>query len=162
MILALSLMNAALLNRAERPPRAKRQIREGMSYVLHRGDLLLVLCVAFFVGTFGMNFQMTSALMAQQQFHKGAEAYGILGTFMAVGSLTGALLAARRKVRPARPVRGADGAGLRRRRGAGRRDADLRRRTPRSSRCSASSRCSPSPRRTPRSSSARPRTCAGG
>ncbi|MGI3781872.1 MAG: MFS transporter, partial [Janthinobacterium lividum] len=69
MILALSLMDARLLNRAERPPRAKHQIREGMSYVLHRGDLLLILCVAFFVGTFGMNFQMTSALMAQQQFH---------------------------------------------------------------------------------------------
>jgi MFS family permease len=100
MILALSLMNPALLNRADRPPRAKHQIREGMSYVLHRGDLLLILCVAFFVGTFGMNFQMTSALMAQQQFHKGAEAYGILGTFMAVGSLAGALVAARRQSRP--------------------------------------------------------------
>ena len=71
-----------------------------MSYVLHRGDLLLILCVAFFVGTFGMNFQMTSALMAQQEFHRGAAAYGILGTFMAFGSLTGALLAARRQKRP--------------------------------------------------------------
>nr|WP_183340806.1 MFS transporter [Microlunatus antarcticus] len=100
MILALSLMNPALLNRAERPPRAKHQIREGMSYIAHRSDLLLILCVAFFVGTFGMNFQMTSALMAQQEFHKGAAAYGILGTFMAVGSLTGALLAARRQTRP--------------------------------------------------------------
>ncbi|SDU80199.1 Predicted arabinose efflux permease, MFS family [Microlunatus sagamiharensis] len=100
MILALTLMNARLLNRAERPPRAKHQIREGMSYVWHRTDLLLILCVAFFVGTFGMNFQMTSALMAQQEFHKGAAEYGILGTFMAVGSLTGALLAAKRRVRP--------------------------------------------------------------
>ncbi|MGI3783708.1 MAG: MFS transporter [Janthinobacterium lividum] len=100
MILALSLMNPALLNRVDKPPRAKHQIREGMSYVAHRSDLLLILCVAFFVGTFGMNFQMTSALMAQQQFHKGAEAYGILGTFMAVGSLTGALFAARRQTRP--------------------------------------------------------------
>jgi MFS family permease len=100
MILALSLMNPALLNRVERPPRGKHQIREGMSYIAHRSDLLLILCVAFFVGTFGMNFQMTSALMAQQQFHKGAAAYGILGTFMAVGSLTGALLAARRQTRP--------------------------------------------------------------
>ena len=100
MILALSLMDPALLNRAERPPRAKHQIREGMSYVLHRGDLLLILCVAFFVGTFGMNFQMTSALMAQQEFHRGAAAYGILGTFMAFGSLTGALVAARRQARP--------------------------------------------------------------
>ena len=100
MIVALGLMKPALLNPAERPPRAKHQIREGMSYVLHRGDLLLVLCVAFFVGTFGMNFQMTSALMAQQEFHKGAAAYGILGSFMAFGSLAGALLAARRQARP--------------------------------------------------------------
>ena len=100
MILALSLMDPALLNRADLPPRAKHQIREGMAYVLHRGDLLLILCVAFFVGTFGMNFQMTSALMAQQEFHQGAAAYGILGTFMAFGSLTGALLAARRQQRP--------------------------------------------------------------
>ena len=71
--------------------------------------------MVFFVGTFGMNFQMTSALMAQQEFHKGAEQYGILGTFMAVGSLTGALLAARRRRRSARPVRGDDGRCLRRR-----------------------------------------------
>ena len=58
------------------------------------------MCVAFFVGTFGMNFQMTNALMAQQEFGLGPEAYGILGTFMAVGSLSGALLAARRRVAP--------------------------------------------------------------
>ena len=30
-----------------------------------------------------MNFQMTSALMTQQEFQMGAEAYGILGTFVA-------------------------------------------------------------------------------
>ena len=46
-----------------------------------------------------MNFQLTSALMAQQEFHRGAEQYGILGTFMAIGSLAGALLAARRTTR---------------------------------------------------------------
>jgi predicted MFS family arabinose efflux permease len=38
--------------------------------------------------------------MAQQEFHRTAEAYGILGTLLAVGSLAGALLAARRRVRP--------------------------------------------------------------
>jgi MFS family permease len=43
---------------------------------------------------------MTSALMAQQEFHKGAQEYGILGTYMAVGSLAGALLAARRRSAP--------------------------------------------------------------
>ena len=59
-----------------------------------------MLGTAFFVGTFGLNFQMTSALMAQQEFHKGAQEYGILGTIMAVGSLAGALLAARRRSAP--------------------------------------------------------------
>ena len=56
--------------------------------------------VVGFVGMFGMNFQMTSALMAQQEFHRGPQEYGILGTLMAVGSLSGALLAARRRIAP--------------------------------------------------------------
>jgi MFS family permease len=39
---------------------------------------------------------MTSALMATEVFHKDAGGYGILGSIMAIGSLSGALLAARR------------------------------------------------------------------
>jgi len=57
---------------------------------------MLVLATVFFVGTFGLNFQMTSALMATEVFDKGAGEYGLLGSFMAVGSLAGSLLAARR------------------------------------------------------------------
>jgi MFS family permease len=97
---ALVLIDPARLNLSPPAVRAKRQIREGLAYVRRRSDLLLVMGTAFFVGTFGLNFQMTSALMAQQEFHKGAQEYGILGTFMAVGSLTGALLAARRRSAP--------------------------------------------------------------
>ena len=52
--------------------------------------------IVFFVGTFGLNFQMTSALMATEVFDKGAGAYGLLGSVVAIGSLSGALLAARR------------------------------------------------------------------
>jgi MFS family permease len=43
-----------------------------------------------------MNFQITSALMATQVFDKGAGEFGLLGSALAVGSLAGALLAARR------------------------------------------------------------------
>ena len=71
-----------------------------MTYVRNRTEILLVLCVVFCVGTFGMNFQLTSALMAQQEFGLGAEQYGLLGTFVAVGSLAGALIAARRTQAP--------------------------------------------------------------
>ena len=99
-IAALLLMNSQLLRTTPPSPRAKRQIREGLAYVRSRPDMLLVLCVVFFLGTFGLNFQMTSVLMAQQEFHRSAQDYGLLGTLMAVGSLAGALLAARRRNRP--------------------------------------------------------------
>ena len=76
-------------------------VRDGMRYVRGRPDLMLVLGVVFFVGTFGLNFQMTSALMATEVYGKGAGEYGVLGSILAIGSLTGALLAARRDARPA-------------------------------------------------------------
>ncbi len=74
----------------------KRAVRDGVAYVRSRPDLILILCSVFFVGTFGMNFQMTSALMATEVFDKGAGEYGLLASIMASGSLAGALLAARR------------------------------------------------------------------
>ena len=69
---------------------------DGVGYVWGRPDLVLVLTVIFFAGTFGLNFQMATALMATEVYHQGAEEYGILGSAMAIGSLAGALLAARR------------------------------------------------------------------
>ena len=98
------------------------QIRAGVAYVRGRPDLMLILAIVFFTGTFGLNFQMTSALMATQVFDKGATEYGLLGTFMAVGSLTGSLVAARRAHVRHRLVVGG-GARLRGRRDRGRPDA---------------------------------------
>jgi MFS family permease len=95
-IYSLKAMDPALLNTPVPVAKAKGALRDGVRYVRARPDLVFVFVVAFFAGTFGMNFQMTSALMATGVFHKGAGEYGILGTFMAVGSLAGSLLAARR------------------------------------------------------------------
>jgi MFS family permease len=67
-----------------------------MSYVRARPDLLMLLVLIFFVATFGMNFQVTTALMSRQVFHTGAGAFGIASAVFAVGALGGALLAARR------------------------------------------------------------------
>ena len=82
-------------------PRGKGRSATACATSGSRPDLVLVLVVVFFAGTFGMNFQITTALMATQVFDKGAGEYGILGSIMAIGSLAGALLAARRG-RPAR------------------------------------------------------------
>jgi MFS family permease len=97
---ALLLMDSRLLRTTPPSPRAKRQIREGLAYIRSKPSMVLVMCVVFCVGTFGLNFQMTSVLMAQQEFQRSAQAYGILVTLVAVGSLTGALAAARRRSRP--------------------------------------------------------------
>ena len=55
------------------------------------------MAVVFCAGTFGLNFQMTTALMATEVYGKGAGEYGVLGSILAVGSLLGSLLAARRQ-----------------------------------------------------------------
>ena len=95
-LVSLKLMRPADLYPAERVPRAKGQLREAMSYVRARPDLLLLLALIFFVATFGMNFQVTTALMSRQVFHTGAGAFGIASAVFAAGALGGALLAARR------------------------------------------------------------------
>jgi len=70
-------------------------VREGLRYALARPDLYVVMLLVLFTSTFGLNFVIFNALMATQIFHKGAASYGLLGTFIAVGSLSGALIAGR-------------------------------------------------------------------
>ena len=71
-------------------------VRDGIRYVRSRRDLVLVLVIAFFVGTFGLNFQLTIASMVTGTFGLGAAAFGAASTILAFGSLTGSLAAARR------------------------------------------------------------------
>src|ERR671921_1047411 len=95
-IFSLQRMRDSELSSTAPAERGKGMIRDGVRYVVRRPDLMLILTIIFFAGTFGLNFQLTSALMATEVFHKGASEYGLLGTTLAAGSLTGALLAARR------------------------------------------------------------------
>lgn len=76
--------------------RGRGAIRDGFAYVKRRRDIQLVMFLVFIFGTFGMNFQITIALMATTVFGKGPTEFGLLGSIVAVGSLTGALMSARR------------------------------------------------------------------
>lgn len=100
---SLRAMRASELHPSAPIVHAKGALRDAVRYVVSRPPLVFVFIVAFSAGTFGLNFQMTTALMATGEFHKGAGEYGLLGSAMAVGSLIGALLAARRG-RPRRLV----------------------------------------------------------
>ena len=80
----------------ERVARGRGQLREGLVYVRTRPDLLVPICLVAVVGTFGLNFQVTLALIAKQVFGAGAGSFGLLTSSIAVGSLLGALASARR------------------------------------------------------------------
>jgi len=95
-ITQLERLDTALLHSPQPVARAPGMLLDGVRYVRSQPKMLMVLVLVFFAGTFGMNFQITSALMATQVFGKGAGEFGLLGSFMAIGSLTGALMAARR------------------------------------------------------------------
>ena len=95
-IAQLRRMDAHLLHSPELRGRSPGMLLEGLRYLRSQPKMLMILVLVFFAGTFGMNFQVTSALMATQVFGKGAGEFGILGSCLAVGSLSGALLAARR------------------------------------------------------------------
>jgi MFS family permease len=95
-IVSLLLMRESELHAAEPVARAKGQLREGLSYVRSRPDLLMTMMLVLFIATFGMNFQVTTALMSRVVFHTGAGKFGLASAVFAFGALIGALTAARR------------------------------------------------------------------
>ncbi|MCU1404841.1 MAG: transporter [Glaciihabitans sp.] len=96
MLAALRLLHKDELQPSPRAPRARGQIRAGFSYVGSRPDIMIILVVVFLIGTFGMNFAIFTSTMATVTFGQGASGYGALSSILAVGSITGALLSARR------------------------------------------------------------------
>ncbi|WP_300677308.1 MFS transporter [Nocardioides sp.] len=95
-IIQLRRMDQRLLHTPKPRVLGKGALLDAVRYVGGQPKMVFVLILVFFAGTFGMNFQITSALMATEVFGKGAGEYGILGSTLAIGSLAGALMAARR------------------------------------------------------------------
>ncbi|TPQ19283.1 MFS transporter [Streptomyces sporangiiformans] len=95
-ITGLLLMRPSELYKVERTPRGKGQLREGLRYVAARPELIWPIVLIGFVGTFGYNFPIWLTAFADEVYHAGAGTYGLLNTLMAVGSVAGALLSARR------------------------------------------------------------------
>ena len=92
---------AALVNLNEKAffhldrPKSDGSIREGIAYAKARPDIYVVMLMVFFLATFGLNFQIFNALMATQEFGLGPASFGLMGTFIAIGSLSGAIGSAR-------------------------------------------------------------------
>jgi MFS family permease len=94
---SLALLRIGELHPQVRAFRKRGSFAEGFRYVWHRPDLQAILLMLFFIATFGLNFQIFISTMSVTVFHAGASQYGYLMSVMAVGTLAGALLAARRE-----------------------------------------------------------------
>ncbi len=95
-LFSIVVLRAPELHRRAPPARASGRLLEGFRYAWRRPDLRAYFSMLFVFGTFGLNFPIFISTMSVTVFHKGAGQFGLLTSMMAVGSVTGALLAARR------------------------------------------------------------------
>lgn len=95
-VTGLLLLDTCKLRTSAPVAKARGQLREGLDYVRMRPDLLVPIALVGVIGCFGLNFQVTMALVAKEVFHAGAGQFGLLSSALAAGSLLGALHSARR------------------------------------------------------------------
>lgn len=95
-LLGLQAMRRDELHPSPPLARAKGQAREGLRYVRSKPELLVPILLVAVVGTVGLNFQVTLALVSREVFGLGAGSYALLLSALATGSLLGALASARR------------------------------------------------------------------
>lgn len=93
---SLFLLRVSALHTNARAHRTKGSLTGGLRYVWSRPDLKAILVMLFLIGTFGLNFPIFISTMAVSVFHTDARGYGLLSSIMAVGTISGALLAAGR------------------------------------------------------------------
>jgi MFS family permease len=94
---SLTFLRVGDLHSNRRASRAPGGFVAGFRYVWNRPDLRAILLMLFLIGTFGMNFPIFISTMAVTVFHADAGGYGLLASMMAIGTVTGALLAAGRE-----------------------------------------------------------------
>lgn len=93
---SLWLLRLHELHTEARPEHTRGSLLAGFRYVWQRPDLVAVLVMLLLLGTFGFNFAIFISTMSVTQFDGDASQYGLLTSAMAVGTMSGALLSARR------------------------------------------------------------------
>ena len=98
-IWALAFMNKEDITEVN-PLKEKVYIKEAIEYINARPDLKALLLVVFVFGTFAALPELFSATIATKVFDKNALDFGILGSCIAVGSMSGSMLATKFEWKP--------------------------------------------------------------
>ncbi|WP_250519236.1 MFS transporter, partial [Caballeronia sp. ATUFL_M1_KS5A] len=96
-LVSMSMFRLSELRESARAHRSQKGMTEGFRYVWSRPDLKTNLIMLFLIGTFGLNFPIFISTMAVGVFHADARGYGLLSSIMAIGTMSGAFLAAGRE-----------------------------------------------------------------
>lgn len=92
----LLVMRPADLFRTVPMARGKGQVRQGLRYIADRPELFVPLVMMAIIGTFAFNFSVTVPLLVDGPLGGGTTTFTWLFSVLSVGSVTGALLTARR------------------------------------------------------------------
>jgi MFS family permease len=103
-VASLLTMDGSRLRPSVPTPRARGQLREGLSYVRHSPELALPLLMMGLVGMLTYEFQVTLPTMDHQALHLGSEGYGFMTAAMGAGAVVGGLFTAARGCTGLRPL----------------------------------------------------------
>ena len=95
-VIALSLLRDDELLRRSAAGHPRQRLSDGLRYVVSRPHMLWPIVLVGVFGMFTINLPVTLAAYARTVFHSGPSGYGLLSSIVAVGSLSGVLISARR------------------------------------------------------------------
>jgi MFS family permease len=101
---SLMTMDATALHPSPPAPRARGQLREGLSYVRRTPELAVPLVMMGLAGCLTYEFQVTLPVMASRGLNVGATGFGFMTAAMGVGAVLGGLLMAARGRTGLRPL----------------------------------------------------------
>jgi MFS family permease len=96
-LVGLWFIDASAMRAVPVATKAKGQIRAGFRYARSKSELWIPLVVLAIVGVLAYNFQTVLPLLVTRTYHGSAGTFTVLYSMLSVGSLVGALAAARRR-----------------------------------------------------------------
>ncbi len=96
-LVALWRIDPTTVRRAPVQIRGKGQVRDGLRYAWATAELRVPLVMMTVIGTLAFNFSTVLPLFAERDLHGGELTFSLLMSVVSLGSLAGALAAARRR-----------------------------------------------------------------